>query len=260
MEEVDRQSGFRGPAQLARDAAPSWVVHRARAIEPVDGPSLESGGKARKEILYARDLFWNDPALPLYDPRALAWVSQSDATQIMPKLSGRLSSKNETVKVSYPDPQRAILEVTLESPGLVILADVDYPGWQLTIDDVRAPIYRVNVCMRGALISAGGHRLVYSFAPQSFRIGLLGSVVRTGAWLLLGLYCIYRPTHPVLAAARSPPRNNSGIRVRRASRPTESGEEIGEIRTRHADRFLFRRVLRALLWPRDSSPPPVRIS
>ena len=42
-------------------------------------------------------------------------------------------------------PQRAILDVTLESTGLVILSDVDYPGWQLTIDDEPAPIYRVNV-------------------------------------------------------------------------------------------------------------------
>ena len=134
----------------------------------------------------------------------MAWVNDTELAQITPKLSGRLPDKNESVNVTYPSPQRAILEVTLESPGLVILADMDYPGWQLTIDGARAPIHRVNVSMRGALVSTGPHRLVYSFAPRSFQIGLVGSILGLGAWLLLGLFCIFRPVDPLLAAAREP--------------------------------------------------------
>jgi hypothetical protein len=186
----------------------SWVVHSARAIQPVDGPSRGARGEDRREILYARDLFWNDPTLTLFDPHAVAWVSRTDLAQIMPKLSGQPPIKSESVKVRYPNPQRAILEVTLESTGLVILSDVDYPGWQLTIDDQPAPIYRVNVLMRGALVSAGPHRLVYSFAPRSFHVGLIGSTLGLGAWLVLGLVCVFRPKHPLLAADR-PPRSTS---------------------------------------------------
>jgi hypothetical protein len=79
---------------------------------------------------------------------------------------------------------------------------VDYPGWQLTIDDEPAPIYRVNVLMRGALVSAGPHRLVYSFAPRSFQVGLIVSIFGLIAWLSLGLFCGFRPTHALLAAYR----------------------------------------------------------
>ena len=50
--------------------------------------------------------------------------------------------------MSYPDPQHAMLELALDSPGLVVLADVYYPGWELTIDGKPAPIYRVNGAMR----------------------------------------------------------------------------------------------------------------
>jgi hypothetical protein len=186
----------------------SWVVHSARAIPPVDGHSPEPAAKGRQEVLYARDLFWNDPTLPLYDPHAVAWVSRTDLSQIMPRLSGQPPAPSESVTVRYPNPQRAILDVTLESPGLVILSDVDYPGWRLTIDDEPAPIYRVNVSMRGALVSAGSHRLVYSFAPRSFYVGLIGSTLGLGAWLVLGLLCVFRPTHPVLAADCPPPSTN----------------------------------------------------
>jgi hypothetical protein len=188
----------------AQEFPRAWVVHRARAIKPVEGPSRKPQDVSKKEILYARDAFWNDPTLTLFDPRTMAWVNDTELAQITPKLSGRLPDKNESVNVTYPSPQRAILEVTLESPGLVILADMDYPGWQLTIDGARAPIHRVNVSMRGALVSTGPHRLVYSFAPRSFQIGLVGSILGLGAWLLLGLFCIFRPVDPLLAAAREP--------------------------------------------------------
>jgi uncharacterized membrane protein YfhO len=124
----------------------------------------------------------------LFDPRRLAWVSRADLARLLPKLSRLPTKESESVNVSYPSPQRAILEVALESPGLVILSDVDYPGWQLTIDQEPAPIYRVNVLMRGALVSPGKHRLVYSFVPRSFRTGLVGSMFGLGLWLLLGVF------------------------------------------------------------------------
>ncbi len=127
----------------------SWVVHQARAIKEVEGLSRGPLAQSWQEILFARDMFWNDPSLTLFDPHKVAWVSPTDLAQILPKLSGQPPNKSESVKVHYPNPQRAILEVTLESTGLVILSDVDYPGWQLTIDDKPAPIYRVNVAMRG---------------------------------------------------------------------------------------------------------------
>ena len=174
-------------------------MHSARAIKPVEGLSRKPRADDKKEILYSGDLFWKDPTLTLFDPREVAWVNYNDLAQIMPKLSGQLPRKSESVKVNYPNPQRAILEVTLESAGLVILSDIDYPGWQLTIDDEPAPIYRVNVSMRGALVAAGPHRLDYSFAPRSFQIGLIGSIVGLAVWLLLGLFCVFRPVHPLLA-------------------------------------------------------------
>ena len=93
------------------------------------------------------------------------------------------------MKVTYPSPQQVVLEATLESPGLVILADVYYPGWELLIDGKPAPIYRVNVMMRGAAVSSGRHRLVYTYRPQSFRVGRLVSLAGLAALLIFGVVC-----------------------------------------------------------------------
>ena len=177
----------------------SWVVHTARAIKGADGPSRQPRPEEKREILYSGDVFWNDSSLTLFDPREVAWVGSTDLAEIIPKLSGQLPRASESVRVQYPNPQEAILDVTLESPGLVILSDVFYPGWQLKIDGAAAPIYRVNVSMRGALVAAGPHRLVYSFAPWSFRSGLVASIAGIVAWLLFGLCCVFKPIQPLLA-------------------------------------------------------------
>ena len=113
----------------------------------------------------------------------------------------RASSHPKTVKVTYRSPQEVVLDVTLDSPGLVVLADVMYPGWTLTIDDKPAPIYRVNGVMRGALVPAKHATLVYTYAPRSFQVGLVVSIVGLAALLLFAVSCMRRPIDPLLATA-----------------------------------------------------------
>jgi hypothetical protein len=178
----------------------SWVVHDARATIPVTEPSQRRRGKTMQEILYAPDAIWNEATEGVYDPHSLAWVESDDLTAIRPYLSGQTTGPSETVKVTYPSPQQAVLEVTLDSPGLVVLADVYYPGWELMIDGKPMPIYRVNGLMRGAAVSSGAHRLVYAYSPQSFRVGRLVSIAGLAALLVLGLVCARWPVDPVLGA------------------------------------------------------------
>ena len=91
---------------------------------------------------------------------------------------------------------------TLESTGLVVLADVNYPGWQLTIDGQPAKIYRVNQMMRGALVPPKQHRLVFTFSPRSFWIGLVVSAVGLVACSCSAeSCCARRPVDPMLSAA-----------------------------------------------------------
>ncbi len=83
------------------------------------------------------------------------------------------------------DPTRVELGVALDSPGLVVLADVFYPGWRLEVDNQPADILRVNRAMRGAFVKAGNHRLVFTYDPTSLRVGIGLSVVGLLAGLAL---------------------------------------------------------------------------
>jgi hypothetical protein len=176
----------------------AWVVHQARAVQPVKGLSRETRTDAMQEILFANDQLWNDSARVAFDPRALAWLGSDDLNQLRGHLSGSRPGPTETVTVSYPDPQHSVLDARLESPGLVILSEVYYPGWELTIDGKPAPIYRVNGVMRGAAVPAGNHRLVYTYSPRSFRAGGAISIAGAAALVFFGLVCARRNQDPLL--------------------------------------------------------------
>jgi hypothetical protein len=172
----------------------AWVVHDSLPVPPLEGKTRAERSGPMQSMLYDADPIWYDATLPLHDPARVAWIDADERVGLRPFLGGQPPGPGEKVKVSYPGPLRVELEATLDFPGIVILADVHYPGWSLTIDDRPAPILRVNRLMRGAAVQAGKHRLVYTYDPRSFRVG--GWISLAGLSLLavlcLGLW-IRRP-------------------------------------------------------------------
>ncbi len=177
----------------------AWVVHGTRVVRPLEGLNRESRVVAMQEIVYANDPIWHDDTMVAFDPHRVAWVEGDNAESMAKALSNQATLPSETVQVSYPDPQHAVLETTLESAGIVVLADVYYPGWKLTIDGKPAVIHRVNRLMRGAFVGKGKHTLVYTYDPASFRLGLWISAAGLAVLVLLGLLWTWRPVQPILA-------------------------------------------------------------
>jgi hypothetical protein len=150
----------------------TWVVHQARFHPPIATMSRADRSKLFEEIRYAADPFWYDPTRRVWDPRVLAWVEADHQVELAGYLPGSVPQSGESVTIAQYTPQRVEIDAILQRPGLVILADVDYPGWRLTIDGAPARIYRTNVLMRGAAVPSGKHHLVYSYQPRSFTVGL----------------------------------------------------------------------------------------
>lgn len=171
----------------------AWVVHQARTLRPVKGMSRDDRAGSMQEIIYANDAIWRDATLRAYDPRELAWIEAADALELRPYTAGFAARPSETVEVSYPSPTRVELTAKLDHPGLVVLADVFYPGWRLSIDGEPATIYRVNRMMRGAAVEAGTHKLVFTYEPDSFRYGGMISLAGLAASVFLALFVWKRP-------------------------------------------------------------------
>ncbi len=177
-----------------RQAYPrAWVVHDSRPLPPLEQLTKIQQGGPMQEILFNNDSIWHDSTQTVFDPHRLVWVELEKQIELKPFLSGQAPLPTETVQVVYPNPQRAELTVSLDSAGIVVLSDVYYPGWKLTIDGQPAPIYKVNRLMRGAAVPEGDHKLVYIYEPRSYQIGGLIALGGLAAAAVLAVFCWLRP-------------------------------------------------------------------
>jgi hypothetical protein len=176
----------------------AWVVHQARGLKPITGLERSDRDAPMQELLYGNEPLWRDPGRNVFDPRLLAWVDSDAMRTLVDYLPGTRPGDAEKVTVSYPDPQHVVLDAVLEQPGLVVLADIYYPGWHLTIDGVEAPIYRANRMMRGAAMPAGRHHLVYTYSPRSFALGGGITLLAMAVLAALGVAFTLRPVSPRL--------------------------------------------------------------
>lgn len=85
-------------------------------------------------------------------------------------------------------------------PGLLILADLFYPGWRAELDGQPVEILRVNYVLRGIALPPGEHRVVFRFAPTSLYTGLgmtLAGLVVLAACFSWEAWACYRRRRPV---------------------------------------------------------------
>jgi hypothetical protein len=64
------------------------------------------------------------------------------------------------------------LRCKADAPALLVMADTAMRGWQTTLDGFPAPTLRVNVAMRGVVLSPGVHEVTMRFEPPGLVEGL----------------------------------------------------------------------------------------
>lgn len=57
--------------------------------------------------------------------------------------------------------------------GILIFSEVDYPGWQATIDGEPAQLFRANYLFRAVCVPAGEHRVVVRYTPLLLKTGAM---------------------------------------------------------------------------------------
>jgi hypothetical protein len=157
-----------------------------------------------------------DPRLPLaYDrrdvrvyanPRALPRVGVVDAQRVVPSDDAQLAAVLEPgfdgrrmvvtpnplpglranpgpgpagdARIVTYKPERVVVDVTSRRPAAeLVLTDLHYPGWKVTLDGEPADLHRVDYLLRGASVPAGRHRVEFRYEPLSWRAGWILSLV-----------------------------------------------------------------------------------
>jgi len=74
-------------------------------------------------------------------------------------------------------PSRLVLKTDTSGNALLFVSDNYFPGWQVEIDGISQKIYRADYAFRAVPVPKGEHQVIFSYEPQSFKIGKMISVI-----------------------------------------------------------------------------------
>ncbi len=163
---------YERPAVLPR----AWIVHRVEA--------------RRGDAALAR---LNEPD---FDPRSVALV-EGEAGCRMGEPAGE-----ESARVTRRTNNQVEVEISTSAPGLLVLSEVYYPGWQAAVDGVQSQVLPVDVALRGVCVPPGEHTLLLTFRPVSLRAGLVVSLLA----LFLAGWAVWREIAARSRGQACPPR------------------------------------------------------
>lgn len=127
----------------------AWFVDR---IHIVDNDNLES--RALSEIDLSHEAVMN-----------MSFISDvAECNTTIPE--------DACVKLDSYSPNRLEYTSSSSAAGNVVFSEIWYPhGWKAEIDGKETPIFRVNYVLRALSVPAGRHSIVFSFDPESARMG-----------------------------------------------------------------------------------------
>jgi hypothetical protein len=83
----------------------------------------------------------------------------------------------EPIAITRLDPAHVTVEATLTTPGLLVLSEVNYPGWVATVNSVTQPVIEVDGAFRGVALASGQSQVDMTFQPASLTIGAMLSML-----------------------------------------------------------------------------------
>lgn len=114
-------------------------------------------------------------------------TSNSAASAIAATARARVGSSVSAISADKLTDERIELSTESDFSGYLVVADQYYPGWKASLDGQATPILRANYVQRAITLPAGKHKVVFTYEPESYRIGLLISSI---ALALLALTAI----------------------------------------------------------------------
>jgi Bacterial membrane protein YfhO len=109
-----------------------------------------------------------------FDPTTTVILEEQPPFPIAPR-NGTNAPEALTVVVNLPE--QIVLDATLAGPAMLVVADTYFPGWRARVDGTPAPLMRANYAFRAVPLAGGAHSVELTYAPRSFRVGLLLSLL-----------------------------------------------------------------------------------
>jgi hypothetical protein len=145
---LDGQSAYLH--RLTQPSARAWLAEQV-LVDPDEDLlwqrlARDSFDLARQVLLPALPAGWSGPGEPSDGGSSVVWLERL--------------------------PERLALEVASPQPAILVLSELSYPGWRVTVDGAAAPLLEANGLLRAVALEAGTHQVELVYQPASVTIGL----------------------------------------------------------------------------------------
>jgi len=148
-----------GEAQILRNenALPrAWLVAEAESVDGEDAlDRIRGEGQA-------------------FDPRRTALLEIQPGN--LPALPGGPISASASARLLDLENNQAVIETAAETASVLVVSEINYPGWVATIDGTPAPIHTADFLLRAVVLPAGSHRVEMRYTAPAARNGVMISV------------------------------------------------------------------------------------
>lgn len=108
---------------------------------------------------------------PGFDTRRTVLLDRVPADLGLPP-GAPLPESTGALELVHDAAERIVLRSRASAPGVVVLADAWFPGWEARVDGVESPLLRANLAFRAVAVPAGEHEILLRYRPRALRQGV----------------------------------------------------------------------------------------
>ena len=142
-------------------------------------------------------------AEPAFDPTREVLVDRSFPTPAAPSPDEARTGGPSAVLAARFGIGRHEFTVRAAETALLVVSESYYPGWRVRVDGRPAEVLRVDAVLKGCVVPAGTHRVVFTFLPTSFVVGAVVSAAAALSVLSVLVVGWRRDSAPPTAGSRT---------------------------------------------------------
>ena len=157
---------------LVEQRGGSWLYRRPRSLPLA-------------RLAYAAEVIEDDQAAvervnqPGFDPAAIVLLNAEPPCAV-----GPAPAEPGAAEITLAQPGAWRIQTDSAAPGLLILAESAYPGWQVSVDGQDAEALTAYTTIKAVCVPAGAHIVEWQYVPTAF---LAGGIISLGALILIAV-------------------------------------------------------------------------
>jgi hypothetical protein len=121
-----------------------------------------------------------------FDPERTALLEVS--SNELPQLPGGAISPGAAARLVTAEPNRLVVETNSPTSSVLIVSEINYPGWMAMVDGQTARIHTTDFLLRGVVLPAGAHHVEMRYTAPAARNGAVLSLLTL---LVLGVMAAF---------------------------------------------------------------------